>query len=147
MADKLNALVVDDNDIITKQMRNYLQKKEIAQKIWCANNGKEACELIEKHKPNLVLVNLQMPDMSGFEVIEKYSSTDIKFIIVSGFVDIEAIQKAHELNVASIINKPFNYESFELKINEALKHKPHKNIQPIQYNIQRKRSFWERLFK
>lgn len=120
MNNKLNILVVDDNDIITKQISNYLQKEEISQKIWCAHNGTDACKIIIDSKPDLVLLNLKMPDMNGLDLIERFKNEDIKFVIVSGFIDIEVAQKARKFGVAALINKPFTYEVFKNKIHEAI---------------------------
>lgn len=149
MNSELKVLVVDDNDIIAKQISNYLRKAEVSEKIWCTNNGTNTCKMIIEKQPDLVLLNLKMPDMNGMDIIEKYKDEPIKFVIVSGFIDLEVIQKSKQFGVAALISKPFTYETFKEKINEALEFDKTK-VENYYYNQyhepKKKESLWTKLF-
>lgn len=68
------AIVVDDEPAARRLMRNLLQEhKSVVEVIDEAGNGKEAIEKIEKEKPDVVFLDIQMPDLTGFEVLEKLS--------------------------------------------------------------------------
>lgn len=150
MNSELKVLVVDDNDIITKQISNYLQKAEVSEKIWRTNNGENTCKMIKENKPDLVLLNLKMPDMNGMDIIEKFKDEPIKFVIVSGFIDLEIMQKAKQFAVAALISKPFTFETFKTKIHEALEFDKTK-VEDYYYNQyqepKKKESLWKRLFR
>lgn len=150
MEQKYNVVIVEDNEIIAKQIKGYLINENITNEIWSAKTGKEACYLIDKNNPELVLLNLQMPDMYGFEVVKKYKDNNIKFIIVTGFTDMETIKTAKDLKTLGIINKPFNYECFSQKLKELLSKKSNDSedlIKPIEHHeiVSRKR-FWKMFF-
>ena len=127
-----------------------MKNQNITENIWSAVNGTEASKMIESKKPDIVLLNLQMPDMYGFDVIEKFQNTNIKFIIVTGFIDMEITQKAKELNVAGIINKPFTYECFSEKLNNALNKVLDKQVteccKAIECKYLPKKNIWNSLF-
>lgn len=75
-----------------------------------AENGKEAAELIEKHVPDVVVTDIQMPFMSGLQLSEwirvYYPST--KIIILTGFEEFEYAQQAIRLQIDEYILKPFS---------------------------------------
>jgi len=67
-------IVIDDEPAARRLMRNLLQEhSDVVEIIGEASNGKEAIEKIGKLKPDLVFLDIQMPDLTGFEVIEKLS--------------------------------------------------------------------------
>lgn len=75
-----------------------------------AENGKEAAELVEKHLPDIVVTDIQMPFMSGLELSEwirsAYPAT--KIIILTGFEEFEYAQKAIRLGIDEYVLKPFS---------------------------------------
>jgi two-component system, LytTR family, response regulator len=74
MSQSFNAIVVDDEPAARRLMRNLLQEYgSVVNIIAEAGNGKDAIRLIEELRPDLVFLDIQMPDLTGFEVIEKLS--------------------------------------------------------------------------
>src|SRR5690242_4684419 len=66
------AIIVDDEPAARRLMRSLLQEhREVVEIIGEASNGREALEKIESLLPDLVFLDIQMPDLTGFEVIEK----------------------------------------------------------------------------
>ena len=65
-------IVIDDEPAARRLMKNLLQEhSDVVEVIGEASNGKEAIEKIEKLRPDLVFLDIQMPDLTGFEVIEQ----------------------------------------------------------------------------
>ena len=68
------AIVIDDEPAARRLMKNLLQEySDIVTVIAEAGNGREAIEKIEELNPDLIFLDIQMPDLTGFEVIEKLS--------------------------------------------------------------------------
>ncbi len=76
-----------------------------------ALNGKQALELIEKDKPDVLITDIQMPVMTGLKLIENlhHSYPDIAVIITSGFSDFDFAKKAMQFGVMDYLLKPVDY--------------------------------------
>lgn len=99
--------VVEDEPAINDM---YSLKLELSGfKVVTAGNGQEGLELIEKHKPDLVLLDLKMPIMTGEEMLEKLRQTDwgaeIKVIVLTNISRDEAPQSLKLLNIDRYIVK------------------------------------------
>jgi len=74
MSQLFKAIVIDDEPAARRLMRNLLQEyTDVVEVIAEANSGKEAIQKIEKLRPDLIFLDIQMPDLTGFEVIEQLS--------------------------------------------------------------------------
>jgi DNA-binding LytR/AlgR family response regulator len=74
MSQLFKAIVIDDEPAARRLMRNLLQEySDVVEVIAEANSGKEAIQKIEKLRPDLIFLDIQMPDLTGFEVIEQLS--------------------------------------------------------------------------
>jgi two-component system, LytTR family, response regulator len=74
MSQLFKAIVIDDEPAARRLMRNLLQEyADVVEVIAEANSGKEAIQKIEKLRPDLIFLDIQMPDLTGFEVIEQLS--------------------------------------------------------------------------
>lgn len=101
-------LIIDDDPINIKMVELFM-KDEPACKIVSASGGKEALRLLDEISVQLIVLDVEMPEMNGFETLsrirEKY---DIPVIFMSGDKDINTLQKTVELGVVDYISKPFN---------------------------------------
>lgn len=121
--DKLCIFVVDDSSIV----RNYLEKllKE-KYRIATAVDGADAIEKLaamdEENKCKAILLDLMMPNVDGFGVLEYMSSKNINIpvIVISGDNAGETITKAFQYNVVDMIEKPFDAKTIEDKISHVL---------------------------
>ncbi|HMG67565.1 MAG TPA: LytTR family DNA-binding domain-containing protein [Chitinophagaceae bacterium] len=112
------AIVIDDEPAARRLMKNLLQEyKDIVEVIAEANNGREAIEKIEELNPDLIFLDIQMPDMTGFEVIEQL--TKKPNIIFTTAYEQYAI-KAFETFSIDYLLKPIKEERLEQSI-EKLK--------------------------
>jgi two-component system, response regulator, stage 0 sporulation protein F len=106
-------LIVDDEMDIREFAKNFFKKRNID--VYTASGGIEALKIIEKEKPDLVLLDVHMEEMSGLEVLKKLrqDKNDIKAIMVTGVEDEQMINEANSWGVKGYIHKPLVLE--ELK--------------------------------
>jgi two-component system response regulator YesN len=104
-----NLLIVEDETLIRLGMKVMLDWTEIGvQIVGDAENGKEAMQLIESQRVDIIITDIRMPVMDGMELIrickEKYP--DIRFIILSSYDDFQYAKEAIQLGVSDYILKP-----------------------------------------
>ena len=110
--ESLSVLVVDDvplNILLIKKMRS-----QYTFEIRTANGGQAALDAIAQKKPNLVLLDLMMPGIDGFEVIRRLradeATKDLPIIILSALNSEQDISKGFQLGANDFINKPIIME-------------------------------------
>jgi len=123
--DKAKILVVDDSGYMRKLLESRLKANNY--QVILAEDGKEALSKTESEKPDLVLLDLSMPKMDGFQIAEKLrshaSTRSIPIIFVTARGQEEEIFKAtKELDAAAYIIKPFRSEILLDEIKKALEH-------------------------
>ncbi len=101
-------LIVEDQHLILSFIKNILQKK--VDTIYTAMNGKEGLELYKTHKPDIVLTDLQMPIMSGLEMIRsiREHDPDAKILIISAYSDTKYMLEAIDMGVNGFHIKPID---------------------------------------
>lgn len=106
-------LIVDDEDDIREFARNFFKKRNIDAQT--AESGKQALELIEKEKPDLVLLDIRMAEMTGMEVLKRLrgQNNNTKIIMVTGVEEEQTVESAHALGVKEFIHKPLVLEELE----------------------------------
>lgn len=116
-------LLVDDTPEHIEMVVSILSEDNF--KIRVANKGLTALKLIKQHKPDLILLDVYMPVMNGFEVCklikddESYSDIPIIFLTASG--DEKSIKKAFELGAQDYVVKPFNPRELLARVNTHIK--------------------------
>lgn len=107
-------LIVDDEAEIRSALRRFFRKKNY--KILEASNGEEALELAKTNKINCALLDVQMPGMSGLEVLPKLRETDpgIGVVMVSGAKEEHLVKTAVQNGACGYITKPFDFVYLEL---------------------------------
>lgn len=101
-------LIVDDDKINRKMLKELLQEQA---KIVFAKNGEQAKELARKHVPDLILLDVVMPDLSGFDVIETLKNDpitmNISVIFITGLANDDDEERGFNLGGCDYIYKPF----------------------------------------
>jgi two-component system LytT family response regulator len=105
----MNALIVDDEPLAREGMRLLLKDESAITAISEARNGAEAVDLIRAHKPDLVLLDVQMPEMDGFGVLRAIGAEHMPPVIFVTAHDRYAIQ-AFEVNAIDYLLKPVTRE-------------------------------------
>ncbi len=120
---KPKILIIDDDATIRLLMKDALT--ESAYDINEFNNGLDALQYLEHHQTDLVLLDVNMPGMSGFEVctnIRKLSGgSDISIVMVTALEDAESIAKSYDLGATDFISKPINWDTFPYRIQYLIK--------------------------
>lgn len=119
--DKGLILFVDDDKVIADVTGKFLSS--IGFHVALASNGKEALELFEELRPQLVICDLCMPVMDGLQFLEETRKKDIvtPVIVTTGYPDIETAIRAIQHGAFDYIRKPFKLELLQQKIERALK--------------------------
>jgi two-component system LytT family response regulator len=113
---KIRAVIVDDEDLSRQMLRELLSRHpEIEIEAECAN-GFEAVKAVTELKPDLVFLDIQMPKLDGFEVLELIG-TEIAVVFVTAY-DEYAI-RAFEIHAVDYLLKPFGAERFETALDRA----------------------------
>lgn len=107
-------MVVDDNPQNVELLTAFLESLPV--KIVTASDGAEALEKVQEHNPDLILLDIMMPRMSGFQVCRKLKSDtktrDIQILIVTALNELGDIEQASECGTDDFVSKPVN--KFEL---------------------------------
>jgi DNA-binding response OmpR family regulator len=115
-------LVVDDDPYILMSLE-FLMKKN-GYDVMVARNGTEALDLVEKQLPDLVLLDIMMPDVDGYEICKHIKKTTklkhAKVVFMSAKSKEVDIQKGYDLGASLYITKPFSTREMVKKVNELL---------------------------
>lgn len=116
-------LLVDDNVQNLELMQAYLE--ELPCRIESATDGVEAVELIERNPPDLVLLDVMMPRMSGFEVCQKIKAMprtrDIVVIMVTALHEVGDLERAKECGTDDFLTKPVNKIELVMRVRSLLR--------------------------
>jgi len=114
----IRAIIIDDDQFVREQVsqtvRSFCPNVSI---VAFAEDVKSGVAAINEHEPDLVLLDIKMPDGSGFDLINHFDKPDFKVIIVSGYM--EYAIKGYKFGIIDYILKPFDKEELTLAINKA----------------------------
>lgn len=115
----INAIIVDDEPAVAKIICHFIDKENLhIDIVGIATNGVEAIDLIENNDVQLVFLDIRMPFMDGFKVMEKVP--DKNFIIITAYDSFEYAQRALRLGAKDILLKPIEYEQLLQSITRAV---------------------------
>jgi len=114
---KIRTLIIDDESLARDLLRHYLSKDERVELIGECSNGFEGVLAIQELNPDLVFLDIQMPKITGFEMLELVPNPPI--IIFSTAYDQFAI-RAFETNAIDYLLKPYPFERVNLALNKAV---------------------------
>ena len=128
---QLTVLVVDDEAFNVDYLLQELE--DFGVKTIAAANGVEALAQVEEHSPDLVLLDIMMPRMDGFEVLAKMKSDaatrDIPIVIISAHSDMPHILKGIEMGAEDYLPKPFDPLLLKARVNASLEKKRFRNLE------------------
>ena len=123
MNEKYNVIVVDDEFLAQKLLQDYVSKVEILQLVATCSNAFEAIEALKNNRVDVMLLDIQMPDLTGLELVK---SLDKKPAVIFTTAYSEYAVDAFNLAVADYLLKPFDFPRFVQAINKAIG-----NVKPI----------------
>ncbi|WML24472.1 response regulator [Neobacillus sp. OS1-33] len=120
---KEKILIVDDQFGIRILLNEVFQKE--GYQTFQAANGIQALEIVTKHDPDLVLLDMQIPGMDGIEILKRMKVIDpnIRVIIMTAYGELDMIQEAKDLGAITHFAKPFDIDDIRAAVR---KHIPQK---------------------
>lgn len=128
---KLRVLIADDERPAREFLKAILREFEDVELVGEAENGADAVELIKSQKPDLALLDLQMPEVSGLEVVRQLRKTQIPLVAFVTAFDQYAVQ-AFELNAIDYLLKPIERSRLQLTISRAVERLEHSDWREIE---------------
>lgn len=116
----MEILLVDDDEINRLVATTFLKKWDA--KVTVAANGKEALDLVPSKKFTMIMMDLHMPEMDGYECTSRIRAMDdeyfknVPIIVFSASYTIDSKRKAMEYGMTDFMNKPFRHEELQEKI-------------------------------
>jgi two-component system LytT family response regulator len=116
---KVSTIIIDDEKLAREITKGYLNKNPEVEIVAECSNGFDAIKKINELKPDLIFLDIQMPKISGFEMLELLEEPPV--IIFTTAFDQYAI-KAFEVNAADYLLKPFSEERFNAALKKSFNH-------------------------
>jgi two-component system LytT family response regulator len=123
----ITCVIIDDEQLARELLREYIEQTGNITIVGEATKGKDAVEMIDNLKPDLIFLDVQMPGMNGFDVLDDI--THDPYVVFTTAYDQYAI-KAFEKNAVDYLLKPIDQERFQLAVKRALE-----RMKTEQYNV------------
>ena len=109
----IRVLIVDDEPLAREMLREMLEADQDVEIVRERSNGREAVEAIRVHSPDLLFLDVQMPEVGGFEVLEALGTGPMPHVIFVTAYDQYAV-RAFEVHALDYLLKPFDRERFDI---------------------------------
>lgn len=114
--------VVEDNEILSGLLE--MKMADIVDEIQVFSNGLEAYEAIQKDPPDLIILDIMLPGMEGFEILKKIKEDenlkDIKVLMLTSKYSDRDVERGFELHADEYMNKPFKIKELVLRAKRLL---------------------------
>ncbi len=117
----MRVLVVDDEPAARRKILRFLQDEPDVEVVGEAASGREAVERILSERPDLIFLDIHMPDMDGFDVVEALAQSPHMPSIVFATAHDDYAVRAFEISALDYLLKPFDRERFERALSRARK--------------------------
>ena len=121
MKRKYNVLIVDDEFLARKLLTEYVSKVDCLHLVDTCACATEAMEILNKEHVDILLLDIQMPDISGMEMLRLFDNNKSAVILTTAYS--EYAVDAFSLGVVDYLLKPFDYARFVQAINKAINYK------------------------
>ena len=115
---KIRTLVVDDEELARDRIQSLLAEQPDVEIVGVCTDGPSAVETIDKTQPDLVFLDVQMPGMDGFEVIDNIDKNHAPAVVFVTAHDAHAL-RAFEIHALDFLLKPFDQTRFEKALDRA----------------------------
>lgn len=123
--DSKKILIVEDEEMTARLIVYRL--KSLGHDVHHAKDGREGLNLLKELKPDLVVLDIMLPGLSGFEILqelnddENFDSSTIKVLMLSSKKRTEDVSRGFNLGAMEYVPKPFKMDEFLLRLNRVLK--------------------------
>ncbi len=122
----ISVLVVDDDFMVARLHSSVVAREEGFEVAGIASTGTDALRAVEATRPDLVLLDIYLPDMTGLEVLRRLregGGEDIDVIVISAARDLDTLRTALRGGVFHYLVKPFEIESLQQRLREYAVHR------------------------
>jgi YesN/AraC family two-component response regulator len=118
--DDISILFAEDEPITCLMLSKMLKRR--FKNVYLAYDGEEGLALFKEHRPNIVLTDLFMPKMNGFEMIARIKeiSPDTPIIVMSAISEKPFLEQAQKLGVTAFLIKPIEHDEFHERLNQLV---------------------------
>ncbi|MCM8767861.1 MAG: response regulator [Candidatus Omnitrophica bacterium] len=122
---EIKILIADDNVDMANSLKEFLENRNINFKVITAHNGFEVGKYLYSFMPNILILDIFMPGLSGFDILNIIKKDeelkDTIIIVITGYPEKENIKRAKEHGADYIFIKPFDYNEIEKTIKNIIK--------------------------
>src|SRR5262245_5346137 len=118
---RARVIVVDDEPLARDRILSFLEDEKDVEVVASCETGREAVDRIKEKKPDLVFLDVQMPELDGFGVLRELSRDELPAVIFVTAHDRFAL-RAFEVHALDYLLKPFDRERFRKALRRALDH-------------------------
>lgn len=129
----MKVLVADDESIVREGFTYYISWNDFdCELVACSENGETALEAFKRTKPDIVITDIQMPKMNGFELAQEIQRLDpsVTVIFLSAYSEFEYAQTALKLGIFDYILKPLDISVFKATMERAVEYRKAKRKPP-----------------
>lgn len=119
MPQKIKTLIIDDEELARDRLRSLLSREPRIEILGEAGDGQSALTAIEKLKPDLIFLDVQMPELNGFEVLQAIDEPSRPNVVFVTAHDKFAL-KAFDVHAVDYLLKPFDRDRFQVALQRAI---------------------------
>lgn len=117
MAKSINCIILDDEPYATQLLKDYVQKISVLDLVYAGEDAYEVVDLLKTQTIDLVFIDLQMPGLTGLEIMQMFNNTH-NFIITSAYQ--EYALDAFQFHVIDFLVKPITFQRFHQSVQKYL---------------------------
>ena len=120
-----NVLIVEDDPMVAMINEQYIRRNRNFSIVGKCKDGKSALDFLEQHEVNLVIMDVFMPHMDGFETLRQIRKRklSVEAIMVTAANDRESLEEALHLGIVDYLVKPFTFDRFQIALEKYLAQK------------------------
>lgn len=113
-------LIVDDEPGIVEEVKGFFEEE--GHQVYSADSGEDGIRMVQKLKPDVLILDMKLPDISGIRVLSaaKQTSPQSKTIVITGYVDQSIIDEAERLGRDVFLQKPFDLQVLKTEVDRLL---------------------------
>ena len=120
--DRIRTMIIDDEPLARQRIRRLLERDETVEILDDCADGVEAIEAIRSRRPELLFLDVQMPEVNGFDVLEAIAPEEVPLVVFVTAFDEYAV-RAFEVHALDYLLKPFEDERFREALDRAKVHR------------------------
>jgi len=139
VSERCSILVVDDNEMIRDLLTRHLERA--GHIVTTAENGRQALRMVETHPFDLILLDVIMPEMNGYQVLQQLKQDerwrDIPVLMISALEEMDIVVRCIDSGADDYMTKPFNPVFLKARINSCLERKRLRDLEKEQERVLR----------